>query len=132
MAMYYICCFYFPSLQGSFVVKVKGPDGWLWNPENVSNKNEDCCFHHFDRDCVLIHFPRNLSLLCVSTCPYHHYISMLQFPVTVDQMGCNLNADINFQLTGFGCSKYVDAKLNSLSCNSRYMMLFILHSYITN
>ncbi|KMZ74354.1 hypothetical protein ZOSMA_12G00380 [Zostera marina] len=64
--------------MGSYVVKVKGPDGWLWNPEN--------------------------------------------FPVTVDQMGCNLNADINFQLTGFGCFKYLDAELNSLSCNSRFLI----------
>lgn len=32
------------SLQGSFVIKIKGPEGWYWAPDQVSNLVIGICF----------------------------------------------------------------------------------------
>ncbi|KAL0919007.1 hypothetical protein M5K25_011070 [Dendrobium thyrsiflorum] len=61
--------------KGSFIVKVKGPDGWSWEPDKV--------------------------------------------PVIVDKSGCNSNADINFQLTGFMVSGRVSGSVGGDSCPSK-------------
>ncbi|KAK8947068.1 hypothetical protein KSP39_PZI007206 [Platanthera zijinensis] len=58
--------------KGSFLVNVKGPDGWSWEPDVV--------------------------------------------PVTVDESGCNSNADINFQFTGFMVSGKVLGAVGGNSC----------------
>lgn len=63
--------------KGSFVVTVKGPDGWSWNPARV--------------------------------------------PVIVDQNGCNADADINFQLTGFVLSGKVRGAVGGKSCSSKHV-----------
>ncbi|KAI0511559.1 hypothetical protein KFK09_012189 [Dendrobium nobile] len=61
--------------KGSFIVKVKGPEGWSWDPDKV--------------------------------------------PVIVDKSGCNSNADINFQLTGFMVSGRVSGSVGGGSCPSK-------------
>ncbi|XP_020700628.1 nodal modulator 1 [Dendrobium catenatum] len=61
--------------KGSFIVKVKGPEGWSWEPDKV--------------------------------------------PVIVDKSGCNSNADINFQLTGFMVSGRVSGSVGGGSCPSK-------------
>lgn len=58
--------------KGSYVVKVKGPDGLSWEPDKV--------------------------------------------PVIVDNSGCNSNADINFQITGFMVSGRVLGAVGGNSC----------------
>lgn len=59
--------------KGSFVIKIKGPEGWSWDPDNAS--------------------------------------------VTVDQNGCNGNADINFRFTGFTISGRVMGAVGGESCS---------------
>ncbi|KAG0480871.1 hypothetical protein HPP92_011729 [Vanilla planifolia] len=58
--------------KGSFLINVKGPDGWSWVPNKV--------------------------------------------PVIVDENGCNGNADINIQLTGFMVSGRVAGAVGGDSC----------------
>uniref|UniRef100_A0A0D9V022 Carbohydrate-binding-like fold protein n=1 Tax=Leersia perrieri TaxID=77586 RepID=A0A0D9V022_9ORYZ len=59
--------------KGSFMVRVKGPEGWSWKPETV--------------------------------------------PVVINQNGCNGNADINFQFTGFMISGKVLGAVGGKSCS---------------
>uniref|UniRef100_A0A1D1Y1N7 Nodal modulator 1 n=1 Tax=Anthurium amnicola TaxID=1678845 RepID=A0A1D1Y1N7_9ARAE len=59
--------------KGSFIVKVRGPDGWSWEPENVA--------------------------------------------VVINDNGCNANADINFQFTGFMISGKVKGAVGGESCS---------------
>ncbi|XP_020582694.1 LOW QUALITY PROTEIN: nodal modulator 1-like [Phalaenopsis equestris] len=61
--------------KGSFIVKVKGPDGWSWEPDKV--------------------------------------------PVIVDDSGCNSNADVNFQFTGFMVSGRVLGAVGGNSCPNK-------------
>ncbi|OVA02510.1 hypothetical protein BVC80_9091g9 [Macleaya cordata] len=59
--------------KGSFVIKIKGPEGWSWDPDKV--------------------------------------------PVVIDHNGCNANADINFQFTGFTISGRVTGAVGGESCS---------------
>ncbi|XP_031497491.1 uncharacterized protein LOC116262346 [Nymphaea colorata] len=61
--------------KGSFVVQIKGPHGWSWEPDHV--------------------------------------------PVVIDHNGCNANADINFQFTGFTLSGRVHGAVGGESCHVR-------------
>ncbi|CAA7388395.1 unnamed protein product [Spirodela intermedia] len=61
--------------KGSFIIKVRGPDGWSWEPEKVA--------------------------------------------VAIDQNGCNANADINFQFTGFMISGKVNGAVGGESCAAK-------------
>ncbi|CAK7348450.1 unnamed protein product [Dovyalis caffra] len=59
--------------KGSFVIKINGPEGWSWDPE--------------------------------------------QFPVVVDETGCNSNEDIDFRFTGFTISGRVVGAVGGESCS---------------
>ncbi|CAA6653957.1 unnamed protein product [Spirodela intermedia] len=61
--------------KGSFIIRVRGPDGWSWEPEKVA--------------------------------------------VAIDQNGCNANADINFQFTGFMISGKVNGAVGGESCAAK-------------
>ncbi|KAF5196973.1 nodal modulator [Thalictrum thalictroides] len=61
--------------KGSFIIKIKGPEGWSWDPDKV--------------------------------------------PVVIDSSGCNTNADINFQFTGFTISGRVLGAVGGESCSSK-------------
>ncbi|KAK9086282.1 hypothetical protein Syun_028676 [Stephania yunnanensis] len=61
--------------KGSFVIKVKGPEGWTWHPDKV--------------------------------------------PVVIDHNGCNANADINFQFTGFSLFGRIKGAVGGKSCSMK-------------
>ncbi|PIA38035.1 hypothetical protein AQUCO_02900110v1 [Aquilegia coerulea] len=61
--------------KGSFIITIKGPEGWSWNPDKV--------------------------------------------PVVINNNGCNANADINFQFTGFTASGRVVGAVGGESCSSK-------------
>ncbi|KAG8052029.1 hypothetical protein GUJ93_ZPchr0001g31276 [Zizania palustris] len=63
------CC----SRPGSFMIRVKGPNGWSWKPETV--------------------------------------------PYGIDQNGCIVNADTNFQFTGFIISGKVIGAVGGKNCS---------------
>lgn len=79
-------------MQGTYVIKVSGPEGWSWNPDKVMEIYVIIILRH--SLVYMFSFTGTHSL-------NHTQNLSCQVPVTVDASGCNRNEDINFRFTGF-------------------------------